>query len=228
MKIFIFSTLAVTLFAFPLAAADISGTWTFTGDVVGNPINMKCTFTQEGTKVTGSCANGQGSTPTNGSVAADKVTLQHSVQSFDLTYSGTLDASGTSMKGEIAVMGVSGSFTATKDAGPAAVAAKPGGATDISGTWTITGDVVGNAINMKCTFKQDGAKATGSCAYEGLGVAPTTGSVAGNQVTFQNSVTREQVYDLLYTGTLDAAGTAIKGGIAVEGVTGEFSGTKDK
>jgi hypothetical protein len=52
--------------------------------------------------------------------------------------------------------------------------------------------------------------------------------VAGDTVTLRNQVLREELYDLVYTGTLDAAGTSMKGEIAVEGVTGTFSGTKDK
>jgi hypothetical protein len=137
------------------------------------------------------------------------------------------------MKGEIAVMGVTGTFSGTKDgASPApavAIPATPSGAVrDVSGSWRITGDVVGNAIDMKCALKADGAKLAGTCTYQGLGDAATTGSVAGDKITLQNSIQREQMYALTYNGTLDTAGTAIKGDIAVAGVTGTFSGTKDK
>jgi hypothetical protein len=165
-----------------------------------------------------------GSTPTTGSVAADKVTFTHTVQrdqAYELTYSGTLDAAGTSMKGEIAVMGVTGTFSGTKDAAKDA-------AKDFSGSWRIVGDVVGNAIDMKCALKVDGTKLSGNCTYQGLGDSPTSGTIAGDKVTLQNSVQREQLYDLTFNGTLDSAGASMKGDIAVAGVTGTFSGTKDK
>ena len=52
--------------------------------------------------------------------------------------------------------------------------------------------------------------------------------VAGDKVTFENIVQREQAYDLTYSGTLDATASLIKGDIAVAGVAGTFSGAKDK
>lgn len=207
-------------FVIPSFAADISGTWSITGDVVGNPVNMKCAFTQDGTKVSGTCKGEAGSTPTTGSVTADRVTFTNTVQrdqAYELTYTATLDAAGTSMKGDIAVMGVTGTFSGTKDT-----------VRDVSGSWRILGDVVGNAIDMKCALKTDGTKLSGTCTYQGLGDTPTVGSVDGDKVTLQNSIRREQLYDLTYNGTLDPTGAVMKGDIAVAGVTGSFSGTRDK
>ncbi len=220
----IFATIALAL---PAAAADISGSWNLTGDVVGNPVEMKCAFTQASDKVTGSCAGALGSTPTTGSVAGDKVTFQNTVQQYELTFTGALDATGAKMQGEIAVAGVTGTFSATKEAKDAA-APKAASGPDVAGTWSINGDVVGNVIDMKCVLTRDGVKVSGNCKYKDLGDSPTTGTVAENKVTLQNHVVREQPYDLTYTGTLDASGTSIKGDIAVAGVTGTFSGTKDK
>ncbi len=216
------TVLAVTAFVLPAFAADISGSWTLTGDVVGNAISMKCAFKQSGAALTGTCTGGDGSSPTTGSVAEGKVTFTHTVnrgQAYELTYTGTLDSAGTSMKGDIAVMGVSGTFSATKDAADSTAAP------DVAGNWTFTGDVVGNPVNLKCSLKRDGEKLTGTCVYDGANSSATTGSVAGNKVTLQNQA---QGYDLTYTGALDAAGTAISGEIAVAGVSGTFSGTKDK
>ena len=224
MKPLALAVLAAVVLTLPLAA-DISGSWTLTGDVVGNPINMKCAFTQDGAKITGNCSGALGDTPTTGSIAGDKVTFRHTVQrdqAYELTYFGTLDAAGTSMKGEIAVSGVTGEFSATKDAAGKADQA------DASGNWTITGDVVGNAIDMKCAFRRDGDKLSGTCTYKDLGNSPTSGTIAGDKVTFQNHVVREQPYDLTYNGTLDATAMSMKGDIAVAGVTGTFSGTRDK
>jgi hypothetical protein len=233
MNRFILVAAAVAALGIPSFAADVSGNWTITGDVVGNAVNMKCAFTQDGAKVSGTCTGDAGSTPTTGSIAADKVTFTHTVQrdqAYELTYTGTLDVAGTSMKGEIAVMGVTGTFSGTKDGASAAPAAVASSAAvrDVSGSWRLVGDVVGNAIDMKCALKADGAKLSGTCTYQGLGDAATRGSVAGDKVTLQNSIQREQMYDLTYNGTLDPTGTAMKGDIAVAGVTGTFSGTKDK
>jgi len=226
MQKILLAALAATLSIFTAAAADISGSWTLTGDVVGNAINMKCAFTQDGTKVTGTCGGAMGNSPTTGTVTDDKVTLQHSItqgQTYDLTYSGTLDGTGNTIRGDIAVMGVTGTFSATKDAAP-----KEAAPTGFGGAWTFTGDVANNPVDMKCAFRRDGDKLTGNCAYKTDGDSPTTGTVAGDTITFRNRVAREQTYDLTYTGKLDATGTSMKGEIAVAGVTGDFSGTKDK
>ena len=223
MKNFVFTALVVSAFAmsvFPAAAADISGSWNIVGDIVGNALNMKCSFTQEGAKVTGTC----GDSAATGSVAADKVTFQHTAQqTYELKYTATLDPAGTSMTGEIAVAGVTGTFTATKVLPTSAATSA-----EFGGNWTFTGDVAGNAISMKCAFKPDAGKLSGTCTYTEFGARPTTGSVAGDKVTFQNQVQRDQSYDLTYNGTLDPAGTSMKGDIAVAGITGSFSGTKDK
>ncbi len=227
MKKIVMAAFAAAMCALPGVAADISGAWTVSGDIVGNAVNMTCTFKQADAKVTGTCGMAQGSSETSGSVTADKVTFSNTFGDYQLTYTGALDASGNSMEGEIAVAGVTGTFSAKKTSSPAA-AAPSAGAADIAGTWSITGDVVGNVIDMKCVLTRDGEKVSGNCAYKDLGNSPTTGSFAGNKVTLQNHVVREQPYDLTYTATLDAAGTSMKGDIAVAGVTGTFSGTKDK
>jgi hypothetical protein len=222
MKNIAVATLAALALVLPAAAADISGSWTITGDVVGNAISMKCVFKQADAKVTGTCTyQGLGESPTTGDVSGDKVTFQNRVQrdqTYDLAFSGTLDPAGISIRGEIAVAGVSGSFSGTRDKEPPT----------ISGTWTVAGDVVGNTISMKCVLKQEDVKVTGACTYQGLGDAPTAGDIAGDKVTFENKIQREQLYDLTYYGTLDSTGTSMKGEIAVAGVTGNFTATKDK
>ncbi|HEY4088349.1 MAG TPA: hypothetical protein VGM43_20600 [Bryobacteraceae bacterium] len=228
--------LAITVFtvALPVMAADISGTWDFQGNVEGNVVNMKCDFKQDAAaKVTGRCAfEGLGTSDTTGDVTEDKIVLHNDAtreQVYHLTWNGTLDSAASAMKGEIVVAEYSGTFTAKKSGAAseaAAAAATPASASaGISGNWTFTGDVVGNPVNMKCALKQEDTKVSGSCNYDNGGAAPTTGSVSGETVTFQNSA---QNYDLTYTGTLDEAHASMKGEIAVAGVSGNFSGAKDK
>jgi hypothetical protein len=116
MRLTIRAALVAIAIVLPVVAADVSGNWTFSGDVVGNPISMKCTLKQDGGKITGSCTHeGRPASPTTGTIEGDKVTLNHSVEAYDLTFTGTLDAAGTSMKGAIAVANVEGTFSGTKD-----------------------------------------------------------------------------------------------------------------
>ena len=220
--------LAVMLFVMPAVAmaADIAGVWTINGDVAGNAVNLKCMIEKgEAGAFTGKCSGERGSMPTSGKVAGDQVTFALSMdngQVWELNYSGAFDKSGDSVKGEIVVGRLSGPFLAVRDS------ASKVGAPDVAGIWKITGDVAGNAIDMKCLFKVDEAKLLGTCTYAGLGDSDTTGTVAGNRVTFSNQVMREQLYVLTYSGALDAAGGAMKGDVVVAGVVGEFSGARQK
>ncbi len=208
-------------------AADISGTWDFQGGVEGVVVNMKCNLKQDGAKVSGHCVyDGLGESDTTGEVTGDKVVLQNDAtreRVYHVTWNATLDAAGAGMKGAIVAEQYTGEFTAKKS--DTAVAATTASASGISGNWTFTGDVVGNPVNMKCALKEEQAKLSGSCMYDGANSSPTTGSVSGETVTFQNTA---QSYELTYTGTLDSSHTAMKGDIAVAGVSGNFSGAKDK
>jgi hypothetical protein len=212
--------LAVFVFSLPAIAADISGTWDFQGSIEGNVVNMKCDFKQDAAaKVTGRCAfEGLGTSDTTGDVTDNKVVLHNDAtreQVYHLTWNATLDSAASAMNGEIVVGEYSGTFTAKKSsAAPAPAATASAG---ISGNWTFTGDVVGNPVNMKCALKQEDTKISGSCNYDSGDAAPTTGTVSGETVTFQNTA---QNYDITYTATLDAARTSMKGDIAVAGVTG--------
>lgn len=225
MKNSVLAVLALIGLASPSAAADITGSWEFQGVVENVTVNMKCSFKQDAGKVAGSCMFEQfGAAETPGEVSGDTVTLRnHAVrdgQGYDLTWKATLDSTGAAMKGNIDVPPYAGTFTSKKvDEPPAA---------GITGNWTISGEVVGNNILMKCALKQEAAKVSGNCNYQGLGDSQTTGTVSENKLTLQNSVTRDQQFDLTYTGTLDSGGASVKGDIAVAGVAGTFSGTKDK
>ena len=101
----------------------------------------------------------------------------------------------------------------------------------ISGAWKVTGDVVGNPINMVCTFVQDGKKLTGSCKAVGADkVADLTGEVDDKKVTWKyDSEYQGQKITLTYTGTLDAS-SQFKGDIDVQpfGVTGTFSAAREE
>ena len=116
--------LASALHAAPGAAptADsLTGTWQITGDVMGNPLNERCTLAQASTKVTGTCKNTDAADAkafdVTGEVKDGKVSFSHGGdyqgQALTITYTGAL-ATAKSLKGTVEVMpfGVSGQFTA--------------------------------------------------------------------------------------------------------------------
>ena len=99
-------------------------------------------------------------------------------------------------------------------------------ADSVSGTWRVTGDVQGNAVNELCTLKQAGTAVTGSCTAEGGQAYPVTGEVKDGRVTFRHGGEYQgQALTLTYSGML--AAKPLKGTIDVQpfGVTGDFTAT---
>jgi hypothetical protein len=110
--------IAVALAAFSLSgaalAADVAGAWKITGDVVGNAVDTVCTFTGAADKLSATCMAGDKPGPAAPvTVAGKDVTWDWATDQATLTFKGTLDTD-KSMKGDIEVSGVTGSFTAAK------------------------------------------------------------------------------------------------------------------
>lgn len=95
-------------------------------------------------------------------------------------------------------------------------------ATDVTGKWTLNGDIVGNPVNLTCSVKQDtAAKVTGKCTGAG-GEVDLAGSVKDQILTF--SITAGG-YELVFTGKVES--DSVSGEIAVAGVNGTFSGKRE-
>ena len=110
-------------------------------------------------------------------------------------------------------------------AAPALAAAPSNG--DVTGTWTISGDVSGVSITETCTLTQQDTVLTGSCDTN-TGKYDTKGKIDGATATF----THGGKYDgndlvMVYTGKLGSDGT-ITGTIDVApyNVTGSFTAKK--
>ena len=103
--------------------------------------------------------------------------------------------------------------------------------TSVSGTWKVTGDVVGNTVDEVCEFKQDGKKLTGSCKSAGAEkVTEIVGEVDDRKVTWKlDSEYQGQKITVTFTGTLDAT-SQLKGDIDVQpfNVAGTFSAAKQE
>ncbi len=100
-------------------ARDMAGAWEVATNMMGNNIKLMCTFTQNGSKLGGTC-NGPGplaSLPANGKVEGDDVTFGFSIQqpvSLTLLHRGKLDAAGTKVEGTLDLMGNLTNFVALK------------------------------------------------------------------------------------------------------------------
>lgn len=101
----------------------------------------------------------------------------------------------------------------------------------VSGTWKVTGDVVGTPVDVVCDFAQEGKKLTGSCKPAGAEKpAEAAGEVDDKKVTWTFDAQYEgQKITLTFRGTLDAS-SQLKGDIAVQpfNVTGTFSAAKQE
>ncbi len=108
-----FAVLALVLGA-QLASADVSGSWTFAVDIMGQGGNASVTMKQDGDKVTGSYAGQLGNTDFTGSATGDDFQFVLVGDAGSVTYKGTLQADGT-IKGTVDLAGMAeGTFVGTK------------------------------------------------------------------------------------------------------------------
>ena len=94
-------------------------------------------------------------------------------------------------------------------------------AADLSGNWTIDGDVQGNPVNLTCVIQQAAdASIAGKCQVSGM---ETELAGTAKDAAFKFSFT-VQGYTLTYTGTVE--GDAMSGDIEVAGAYGKFTGKR--
>jgi hypothetical protein len=112
----IIALLTVSALASPPIVAQISGTWrldferdTSKRELLDAPASSRCTFKQDGRRLTGRCGNGDAKVM--GIVNGRRVTLR--VESVS-NLTAELDANGTTMKGTWRDRERFGKFTATK------------------------------------------------------------------------------------------------------------------
>lgn len=107
-----------------------------------------------------------------------------------------------------------------------ALAAVTALAADVSGTWKVEGEVYATPVKFSSALKQQGAELSGTATFEDGKAVPVTGSVKDKAVSFEFDTEHEgTAYHLVFTGTLGDDG-AVKGTIAVAGVEGTFTATK--
>lgn len=94
-------------------------------------------------------------------------------------------------------------------------------AADLSGNWTLDGDVQGNPVAMACAMTQADTKLTGKCLINGTEQTEIEGTAQDSSFKFTFTV---QGYTLTYTGSIE--GETISGDIEVAGATGKFTGKR--
>ena len=122
--------LLLSLHATP-ASDSLAGRWQIKGDVMGNPVNEICTFTQADSVLTGNCAENENDEAMllAGAIKDGKITFWHGGewdgQPLTVVYSGLMSEPNV-LKGTIEVrpMNVAGTFTMTPAPVPDATPAK--------------------------------------------------------------------------------------------------------
>ena len=100
-------------------------------------------------------------------------------------------------------------------------------AVDITGTWEVEATFDDSSVaggGFDCVFRQRGEQLTGNCSG---GTASLTGEVKGQNVSWrlQGAANSDGP---TFTGTVDEAGTSMKGRFTIGGRGGRFSGVKQK
>lgn len=90
--------LLVALCTVALAAADITGSWSFEVDLGGQGGNPKFTFQQKGEALTGTYSGQLGESKVVGTVKGNDVEFQFEISGGTVVYKGTI-VSATEMKG---------------------------------------------------------------------------------------------------------------------------------
>lgn len=109
------------LAALPMAAAtDVSGKWTFDGEIAGYTLKVKCSLKQSAeAKIEGACSTNEGpEIKVLGEVKEEKVIFSYPVEhegtEYTLTWSGKQEAE--TLKGDLEAAGAFGTFSGKKDA----------------------------------------------------------------------------------------------------------------
>jgi len=99
--------------------------------------------------------------------------------------------------------------------------------TDISGTWIFEVQTDAGTGTPTVTLKQDGEKLSGHYSSQTLGEADLTGTVKGNDVTFNFMADLQgNAVPVTYKATIESA-TSMKGTIDIGGLAGgTFTGKK--
>ena len=107
--------LLLALLILPLAAADISGKWSFAIDLGGQSGTPKFTFEQKGEALTGTYSGQLGESKLKGTVKGGQVEFQFETSGIVVVYKGAI-VSAAEMKGSADYGGqAQGTWTAKKD-----------------------------------------------------------------------------------------------------------------
>jgi hypothetical protein len=235
------AALALTAIAAPAAAQtpNVTGTWTASFVTSERTYPARIQLKQDSDTLSGVVDGGAGTegNKLTGSIKASDLTFAFSTQ--DPSGSGRMLAiavkasvGNDGLTGSFDVDGApSGTFSAKPEAAndakaPAAKAATSGAHADVAGTWAFTVDLGSITASPTVLLKQDAGTLTGTYTSQQYGQFPLKGTVKGNQVQFNLTMSIDgNSLDVVFSGTADKdglTGTVNYGGIG----EGTFTGKK--
>ena len=94
----------------------------------------------------------------------------------------------------------------------------------VVGEWALETDLMGNEVNLSCSFTQQGPELGGTCTGPPpLGEVGLEGNVDGSDVTFKIEADVGMKLVLLHTGTVNDEGTTIEGTLDLMGNVAPFT-----
>jgi hypothetical protein len=225
-----------------------AGTWTLSVDLGEGAQAVTLTLQQEGESLRGSLQGALGSAQiANASVGAGgDIRLSAPVNvgglTTEATFTGTI--TGNEMRGTVTVVGrAPGTFTGTRPGAPPAPATTPPQRTtpptqgnkppatadmaagDLSGTWTITYDVGGQAVPGTLTLRQQGNMLNGTIQSTAGSSEISNGSIGPQGFRFTTTENLEgRAVEITVTGT--ATGNTLRGTATSQIGTMTFTGSK--
>lgn len=103
------------------------------------------------------------------------------------------------------------------------------GASDVTGNWDVNASFDDSSIEggeIDCAFKQEGEQLKGNCSG---GTAELTGEVKGQNISWRLGAGGKSAdTTVTFTGTVDDAGTRMKGRFTKAGKGGSFTASKSR
>lgn len=233
------------------ASAIATGTWTLSVDLGEGAQSVTLVLQQEGESLRGSMQGALGSAQiANASVGAGgDIRLSAPVNvgglTTEATFTGTI--TGNEMRGTVTVVGrAPGTFTGSRPGAPPAPAATPppqrttptppaqssstppataAAVSDLSGTWTITYDVGGQAVPGTLTLRQQGNVLNGTIQSSAGSSEISNGSIGPEGFRFTTTENLQgRAVEINVTGTIN--GKSLRGTATSQIGTMTFTGTK--
>lgn len=225
------AVLFVAFLASPAGAQiNLTGDWDLTVVSPQGENTVKCTFTQDGEKVSGLFKSQMGELPFTGTLTGADVKFAFTIpvqgQALEITLTGKVEGDSIAGKAQFGGFG-EGDWTAKRApaaaaaapaAAPAAPAASAGGGTGLAaGQWDVTFKTPNGDFPASASFKEDDGTLTGTVTSQ-MGEVPVTGTLEGKSLKLSfTAITPQGNLPITLTGDIEGD-TVVNGKADITGM----------